>query len=122
MTPMVHVRPTAYSVTCLPDEHPERSNFTMSVVCRDHVDGRWAVVDRRGFCLSDTGAWDYEHIPSERSDEWKAAHRFTRTRALELAVLAAPGLTVGPDDCPLIVDDMLHADPWAARATRLAQV
>lgn len=45
---------------------------------------RWAV--RNGSnCLSAAGEWGYEPIPSSRTDEWLAEHRFTRHRATELA-------------------------------------
>jgi hypothetical protein len=54
---------------------------------------RWAV--RRGQrCLNADGGWDWESIPSERTDEWLAEHRFDESTALALARDAAPKVTV----------------------------
>lgn len=114
--PTVHIKVVAYDITCLPDDHPERRNFTLQVVCRNIVEGLWAVVDRTGYCLSEDGSWDYESLPSNRQDEWKKTHRFSRTKAIELATDAARKITIGP----FTVEDMLQPDPWAARAERLA--
>lgn len=115
----VFVTETTYEVSCLPNDHPERHNFTLRVTRR--AEGLWAVLDRMDRCLSATGEWDYEPMPSNRTDEWKALHRFTRATAIGHARRAAPHLTIGPTNEPFIVDDMMHDDPWAARAKRLAQ-
>lgn len=40
------------------------------------------------------GIHDYEMRPSEREDEWLAAHRFDLDTALELAKATAPNVTV----------------------------
>jgi hypothetical protein len=117
----VNVRPVAFDVCCLPDDHPERYSFALKVVSRDLAGGMWAVLDRADRCLSVAGEWEYEHIPSERTDEWKATHRFTKSRALELATEWAPKMTIGPRDSAFIVDDMMQPDPWAARAERLGK-
>lgn len=45
---------------------------------------RYAVM-RMGRCLGKDGEWDYENIPSERADEWKAEHRFPLDIALDKA-------------------------------------
>lgn len=113
----VRVQVVAYEVSCLPDDHPERHNFTLRVVRRGG--DRWAVVNRMDYCLSSAGKWDYEPLPSSRTDEWKADHRFARSDAVALAEQAAPHLTIGPTDAPFIVEDMLHDDFFAARAERL---
>lgn len=54
---------------------------------------RWAVT-RSGCCLGSDGEWEYEPLPSSRTDEWKAAHRFDVDTALRLAQEALPKLTV----------------------------
>ncbi|GAA0719340.1 hypothetical protein Drose_05665 [Dactylosporangium roseum] len=55
---------------------------------------------RRHRCLTADGAWVYESIPSERSDEFLARTRFDLETALEMARQAAPhvktnGITAG---------------------------
>jgi hypothetical protein len=40
---------------------------------------------RTPYCLSSNGTWDFEHTPSERTDEWIATHRFDFDAAQELA-------------------------------------
>lgn len=87
------VTPVKYSVSCLPLDHPEHYHFELFVEWRGR--DRWAVTDRMG-CLSIDGTWDYEMMPSERTDEWKAAHRFDLETALRLATEMAPKMTIGP--------------------------
>jgi hypothetical protein len=41
-------------------------------------------------CLGRDGTWDYEVRPSEREDDWLAAHRFPLDEALDLARQWAP--------------------------------
>ena len=44
---------------------------------------KWAV-RRHGFCLSRTGVWEYEPMPSSRDEEFYAAFRFdTMEQAVE---------------------------------------
>lgn len=87
----VHVAPTTYRVSCLPADHPEASHFTVCVEWR----GRdlWAVT-RHGECLSRSGVWGYESLPSGRTNEWLAEHRFPYPEAVRLAQEIAPLLTV----------------------------
>jgi hypothetical protein len=56
---------------------------------------RWAV-RRLGFCLNvDGDSWDYEPLPSSRSDEWLEAYRFdTFAEALAAAQEVAPKINV----------------------------
>ena len=86
------VRPTRYEVTSLPESHDELGSFTITVEYRGR--DRWAVLRRGRWCLSTTGEWDFESIPSEREDEWLAAHRFDLDTALRLAHEHAPTMTV----------------------------
>lgn len=86
------VWPTAYEVSCFPeDDIAWAGTFTIRVERR--APDLWAVC-RNSRCLSSTGEWDYESIPSERAEEWKAAHRFDLDTALRLAKEAAPRITV----------------------------
>jgi hypothetical protein len=85
------VQPTRYVVSCFqPDDH-EGAVFNLSVEYRGR--GLWAVV-RLGYCLGADGQWSYESIPSEREDDWLAAHRFDLEQAIRLAKEAAPDVTV----------------------------
>lgn len=45
---------------------------------------RWAVRNM-AYCLSVAGEWELEPIPSSRTDEWLAEHRFSRHDAANLA-------------------------------------
>ena len=74
----------------MPEGNVNRYHYEITVEFRGP--GSWAVL-HSGYCLGVDGDWDYESIPSERADEWKAAHRFPLDRALELAKAAAPGMT-----------------------------
>jgi hypothetical protein len=44
----------------------------------------WAIC-RHSACLNAEGEWSYEFNPSDREDEWLAAHRFDLETALKLA-------------------------------------
>ena len=90
-TPEPTVRVTRYEVTCLPPDHPEAHHFTVRVENRGR--GLWAVTDG-AHCLGKDGRWDYEPLPSNREDDWRASHRFDRDTALDLAKKAAPRMTV----------------------------
>lgn len=86
----VDVLATSYQVSILPRDDINRSSWSLTVAHRGH--DRYAVVDRLDRCLSRSGDWAYEPIPSERTDEWKAEHRFSRDQALQLAVEHAPNV------------------------------
>lgn len=87
----VTVRPTRYEVSCIPEDNVNARHFTLKVEYRGR--GLWAVTDGVD-CLSESGEWSYERIPSNREDEWLAAHRFDLDTALRLAKEAAPKMTV----------------------------
>lgn len=91
-TPTPHVRATRYEVSCLPDGHDDLGHFSITVEYRGR--DRWAVLQRGRWCLSNTGEWDYEPTPSDRTGEWLAAHRFDRDTALRLAREQAPLIRV----------------------------
>src|SRR5690606_3544758 len=88
--PAPEVRVTSYEVSCLPEDNPRAQRFTITVAYRGH--GLWAVT-RFGDCLSVDGEWDYEPIPSKRTDEWFTRHYFDLDTALRLAREHAPKLT-----------------------------
>lgn len=77
----------------LPPDDPERDLFDVLVI--DRGDGRWSVSRSGGQrSLNAEGLWDWESIPSERREEWLAAHRFERDEALRRARLVAPDVMV----------------------------
>lgn len=87
--PYAHV--TEYTVSALPEDNINHGHMSITVAYRGR--GLWAV-SRHRMCLGRDGEWDWESIPSERTDEWLADHRFTRREALKLARQEAPNLTV----------------------------
>lgn len=88
--PAPTVRPTRFEVSCLPPDSVAGQVFALSVEWRGN--DRWAVL-RRGSCLAQDGTWDYEHIPSERRDDWLDEHRFDLDTAIRLATEQAPLVT-----------------------------
>jgi hypothetical protein len=86
------VRTTRYEVSCLPPDMINADSFTIQVEFRDH--DKWAVLLRNMWCLSSSGEWEWEPLPSEREDEWLAEHRFDLDTALRLAKERAPLITV----------------------------
>jgi hypothetical protein len=88
---VAYVTTTEWSVNCLPEDDPERSNWTITVKYRGR--GLWAI-KHGAFCLSKAGEWDYEMLPSELTDDWLADHRFDQETAIELARKHAPSITV----------------------------
>lgn len=77
-------------ISSMPEDMPERYHFTIEVkrTAPERFAVRW-----RGDCWNnETHEWDYEHIPSERTDEWKAAHRYSYDEAIRLARELAPTL------------------------------
>lgn len=78
---------TSYTVSCLPYDGIDAEVFSIQVDYAGH--GRWAV-RQRSRCLATDGRWDWEPIPSERTDEWLAKYRFDLDTALRLAKEQAP--------------------------------
>lgn len=83
---------TQYTVSCFPDESVDNFGWDITVAYAGHE--RWAV-RYLSQCLSIHGQWVYEHIPSERTDEWLAEHRFEDVNAaLKMARDLAPTVRV----------------------------
>lgn len=93
--PEVIARPSSYTVSILPERNIDTHLYEIRVEERGQIDGttRWAVC-RMGQCLNRRGRWDYEMLPSSRTDRWIAGHRFDLDTALRLAKKAAPLITV----------------------------
>jgi hypothetical protein len=64
----VSVEATTYTVTAVPVEVPQAYLWALTVEKRGT--GSWSV-NNAGYCLCTDGNWDYEPIPSERSDNWR---------------------------------------------------
>lgn len=86
---------TQATVSVLPETHPDHTTWSITLDYRDTVDGerRYAVMRGRT-CLGADGEWDWEPVPSERDDEWRATHRFDWPTAFGLAREHAPNITV----------------------------
>lgn len=91
MPPEPRVEVTQYAVSMFPAESINSLAWDLTVEQR--APGQWAVCRMRQ-CLTADGTWDYEPLPSSRTDEWKAAHRFDLDTALRLAREAAPHVVV----------------------------
>lgn len=78
-----------YTVSALPEDDINARHFQITVAYRGR--GLWAV-SRHRHCLGRSGEWDWESIPSERSDEWLTEHRFPLHEALRLAREELPKL------------------------------
>lgn len=84
---MSTIQPTAYTVypTGYAEMvHSDKHTWTLRVELRDHDHDRWSVVGSVG-ALSRGGAWDYEPLPSSRTERWLKSHRFTLGEALRRA-------------------------------------
>jgi len=94
----VYERPVAFEVSVWPPGHGACiDSSTWCVTVADRGRGKWAVL-RGGSgskaCLSSDGKWEREPIPSERDDDWLAAHRYSLDDALRLAREHAPKVTL----------------------------
>jgi hypothetical protein len=97
----IFIKPVRYEVSVFPpDMHDAPASAmdagTWVVTVEDRGHGKWAVIygsgGRRPMVLSNQrgGEWDYEPIPSSRTDEWLDAHRFDLDTALKHAEQQAP--------------------------------
>lgn len=82
---------TEYTLSALPEDDSNGMLFRIVVAYRGR--GLWAV-SRHRYCLGRSGEWDHESVPSERTDEWLAEHRFPLDEALRLAREELPKLRV----------------------------
>lgn len=89
--PAPDVRVTRYDVSCIPESHIDAPHLTVTVEYRGR--GKWAVLDGM-FAYDADGNCSFEPSPSNREDDWLAAHRFDLDTALALARRVAPTMTV----------------------------
>jgi hypothetical protein len=93
----VRVVATSYLVTAWPEDMADNIDAYMwSVSVTDRGHGKWAVIrgGDGGPCLGTDDEWDYEPSPSNREDDWLAAHRFDLDEALLLARDHAPRIRI----------------------------
>lgn len=84
----VAVEPVTYEVTAYPFHDIDRDMFTIRVERRGQ--DSWAVL-RRGACWNRrTKQFEYEPLPSSRTDAYKRTHRFPLNQALAIAREQAP--------------------------------
>lgn len=100
------VEPTRYLVTQIPLSHENSAIWSLELAWRGPES--WAVM-WNSRCLNADNEWDYEPLPSERSDQWIADHRFTFDEARERAIAALPQLRI---------NGMTSADVLALMAKR----
>lgn len=87
------VTPTTYTISRLPEDHEAYLSFAITVEYRG--DGNWRVSRGRGRVLFTTGEWLPDSVPDDVGEaDWWAMCRYTRDRALELAVAAVDTIKV----------------------------
>jgi hypothetical protein len=98
----VTVMPTQYLVTMLPVDDEEATIWALNVewcgipynAATDHPEDRVWAVRRIGRCLSRTGRWVWEPIPSSRTPTFYKRHRFTFEEAVAAAKRELPKLRI----------------------------
>jgi hypothetical protein len=105
------VKAIKYRICGLADDDVDSTIWSLTVEWRGPGDS-WAV-KRHAMCLGLDGSWEPEPIPSERDDEYKRTHRFTKQMAMALALhhypdLVINGMCVRDDD--LGIGHLVQAD------------
>jgi hypothetical protein len=109
MLPKATVRPSRYTVNCLPEGVTDGDLFAISVSYRGH--GKWWVHrgEHRSLAADGTWSWGFNWSGGDREpetdaeqdsfnaehDKWVAERRFDEATAIKLAKAAAPHITVG---------------------------
>lgn len=91
----VFTRATRYEVTAWPGprDSPNRRHYVLNVEWRG--DETWCVIDDFGYCYQINGTREHEPRSSNRDDDFIVRTRFPFQKALRLAQLIAPKMTVG---------------------------
>lgn len=84
--------PAVYVLDAAPPDHLALGLWQIRVEWRGPHD-RWAVLWFSN-SLNTDGVWDYEPLPSNRTDDWKNTHRFPLDQALAHARRILPDLEV----------------------------
>ena len=93
------------AVSLLQPDHEAHPYFAVMVEYRGR--DRWAVT-RYSECLSRSGEWGHESLPSSRTDEWLAENRFTYNEAIEAASKVAPTIKMNGYTAQDILDGKLE--------------
>lgn len=88
----IRVQPVEYIVTSLSEDDVDWGAWQLRIAWRGPGD-LWAVL-WLSYCYDVDGGRELEPQPSSRTDEWKAAHRFTYDEARKLALREFPKLVV----------------------------
>lgn len=103
----------SFRVTALPDDvrdHPEAMHFYLYVEYRSP--GRWAVMNfGRNKALTRDGDWDWESLPSSRTDKFIKIARFPLAEALQLAQREAGNIRMNRFGVAEITE---HVRKWQA--------
>lgn len=103
-------RVSRYTYSLLPENNPPGSTaWEVTVEERGH--GLWAVMNM-GNCLNAKAKWDYEPIPSSRTDAWLAKHRFPLEEARRLARQVAPSITWNGMTAVDLLAKVVHPSPF----------
>jgi len=86
------VKAIKYRICGLDDNDVDSSIWSLTVEWRGPGDV-WAV-KHLSKCYCSDGTWDIEPSPSNRDDEYKATHRFTKHEAMAIALQHYPSLIV----------------------------
>lgn len=89
----ITIKPTQYLVTGLPDGDPDSQVWSLTIEWRGPGPDSWAVM-HHAYCLSKGGKWDYEPLPSSRTDAFIKRHRFTLAAAEHAARRELPKLII----------------------------
>jgi len=87
----LRITPTEYTVCGLPEDDEDSAVWKITIESRGK--GWWAVCHLR-HCLSTGGKWDYEPLPSSRTNAWLKRHRFDLPEAIRRAEAAYPKLII----------------------------
>ena len=92
----IRINPTTYTVCSLPEDDVNSQVWSLTIEWRGPLDS-WAVC-HMSRCLSNrAGKWDYEPMPSSRTEAFIRNHRFPLAEAKTRALLAYPKLVInGP--------------------------
>lgn len=86
------VKVSAYTVSRIPDDNVNHTVWSITVEAAGH--GRWAV-RRIGACLNKSGEWEYEPLPSARTEKWLKTVRWDNADdAIAAALAAEPKLVI----------------------------
>jgi hypothetical protein len=88
----ITITPISYLVSDLPEDDPDSQVWRLTIEKRGPGDS-WAVI-HHAYCLSRTGKWDYEPLPSSRTPTFLKRHRFTLAEASIAARRELPKLNI----------------------------